>query len=431
MNVGCLLDSASRNAGGLFESVRRLAQSLHERNGSVRVFSLDDEHTPVDVEAWKPIVVRTLPRHFGVWGYSHKLKAELCESDLDVLLTHGLWKYSSVASSAWHRRTKRPYIVHPHGMLDPWAVNNSKWKKRVAALLYENEHLRRAACIRALCDSEAESIRAYGLRNPICIIPNGIDLPALAGMSNDEGQTMNANGRKVLLYLGRLHPKKNLGPLLHAWADVQRDSKAAQEWVLAIVGWDQNGYETELRRLAIDLRLCSSLSASTGERAGVRCSTSFPLRETFGASPKAAGESPALPSSSDSVFFLGSKFGEEKAAAYRSASAFILPSLSEGLPMVVLEAWAYARPVLMTEECNLPEGFQANAALRIGTDSAAITKGLRELFQMSTSAREAIGARGLELVKEKFLWTEIGREMHRVCDWVVNGGSPPSSVRFD
>jgi poly(glycerol-phosphate) alpha-glucosyltransferase len=132
-----------------------------------------------------------------------------------------------------------------------------------------------------------------------------------------------------------------------------------------------------------------------------------------------------------SVFFLGPKFGEEKAAAYRNASAFILPSLSEGLPMVVLEAWAYARPVLMTGECNLPEGFEANAALRIGTSSAAIAQGLRELFHMNDGARVAVGLRGLELVKQKFLWPEIGREMRRVCDWVVNGGSPPSSVRFD
>ena len=67
-----------------------------------------------------------------------------------------------------------------------------------------------------------------------------------------------------------------------------------------------------------------------------------------------------------SVVFLGPQFGAEKSECYRACDAFILPSLSEGLPMTVLEAWSYAKPVLMTAECNLPEGFAAGAAVRIG-----------------------------------------------------------------
>src|SRR5947208_8295710 len=110
-------------------------------------------------------------------GYSSQLVAALITAELDILSTHGLWKYCSVASNAWHRRTGRPYIVHPHGMLERWALQNSKWKKRIAALLYEDRHLRGAACLRALSEAEAQSIRAYGLRNPVCIIPNGVDLP--------------------------------------------------------------------------------------------------------------------------------------------------------------------------------------------------------------------------------------------------------------
>ena len=103
----------------------------------------------------------------------------MLNADLDVLSVHGLWKYCSVGSQRWHRRTGRPYVVHPHGMLEPWALRNAMWKKRVAALLYENQHLHGAACLRALSEAEAESIRSYGLRNPICVIPNGVDLPDL------------------------------------------------------------------------------------------------------------------------------------------------------------------------------------------------------------------------------------------------------------
>ena len=236
-------------------------------------------------------------------------------------------------------------------------------------------------------------------------------------MTNDEWRMANADGRKVLLYLGRLHPKKNLGPLLHAWAALQKDSVAARDWTLAIAGWDQGGYEAELRALGAELGLLNR-----DQRSEIRDQKSARnLASDFRPPTSAAG----------SIQFLGPLFGEAKAAAYRNAHAFILPSLSEGLPMVVLEAWAYAKPVLMTDECNLPEGFAARAALRIGTAPEVITPGLRQLVEMSDTDRTAMGGRGRSLVAAKFLWPQIGAEMRRVCEWAVGGGTPPDSVRVE
>ncbi len=106
-------------------------------------------------------------------------------------------------------------------------------------------HLRGAACLRALCEAEAQSIRAYGMRNPICIIPNGVDLPR---SERDAGQLQAqafAEGRKILLYLGRLHPKKNVANLIRAWKQILNSHPSAKaSWVLAIAGWSQSGYET-------------------------------------------------------------------------------------------------------------------------------------------------------------------------------------------
>ena len=194
MNLGCLVDSSSRKAGGLFESVRRLAQSFPQQHGTTVVFSLEDEHTAEDARHWQPLAVRTFPaKFFPAWGYAPRLADALLDANLDVLLAHGIWKYSSAATLRWHRRTGRPHIINPHGMLDPWAVRNSPWKKRAAALLYENANLRSAACLRALCESEAQAMRAFGLRNPICVIPNGIDLPVLTEMTKDEWRMTNAD----------------------------------------------------------------------------------------------------------------------------------------------------------------------------------------------------------------------------------------------
>ena len=336
MRVGFLVSSVSRKAGGLFQSVRGLAKAVASTNADVRVFGIRDEQSAVDLQEWQPLSVQTFSPRVRVWGYSNQLVPAMVHAELDVLSVHGLWKYCSVASHRWHRQTGRPYAVHPHGMLESWAVRNAIWKKRVAAFLYENQHLREAACLRALSDAEADSIRSYGLRNPICVIPNGVDLPDLR---ESNAKTQSAS-RKTLLYLGRLHPKKNISNLIRAWSDTF-NSQRADGWVLAIAGWDQGGYESELKRIA-------------------------------------AGTS---------VVFLGPQFGANKSKCYRECDAFILPSLSEGLPMAVLEAWSYAKPVLVTPECNLPEGFEAAAALRIGKTREEIAAGLKVLCEMSENDR--------------------------------------------
>jgi poly(glycerol-phosphate) alpha-glucosyltransferase len=359
-----------------------------EQSDATTVFGLEDEFTAADITAWSPLETRVFRPLVRSLGYAPGLTKALREADLDIVLLHGLWKFTSAAALQWHRRSGRPFIVHPHGMLDPWALRNSGWKKRVASLFYENATLRSAACIRALCESEAQSIRDYGLMNPICVIPNGIDLPNLGTPPNSEFRIPNSEGRNVLLYLGRLHPKKNLGPLLRAWATAQSEVSAARNWLLAIAGWDEGGYEATLRAAAAELQLSS-------------------------------------------VVFLGPLFGEDKAAALRRIDAFILPSLSEGLPMVVLEAWAYAKPVLMTAACNLPEGFRARAALQIGTAAEEMLPGLQQMTGMEPEQRTAMGRNGRDLVAQNFSWEKIGKEMRRVCQWVVHGGEAPASVRFE
>jgi poly(glycerol-phosphate) alpha-glucosyltransferase len=99
--------------------------------------------------------------------------------------------------------------------------------------------------------------------------------------------------------------------------------------------------------------------------------------------------------------------------------------------MTVLEAWSYAKPVLMTPECNLPEGFSAEAALRIGSTADEIAAGLKQLVEMSDNDRAAMGTRGRTLVATRFSWPRIGGEMRTVYEWVLGGGTPPKTVRLD
>jgi glycosyltransferase involved in cell wall biosynthesis len=391
VKVGFLVSSVSREAGGLFQSVRGLAKVMTGASASARVFGISDEQSAADLQEWQPLSVQTFRPRFRAWGYSAQLVPALLGADLDILSTHGLWKYCSLASQRWHRRTGRPYIVHPEGMLESWALQNAKWKKRIAALLFENEHLRGAACLRALCEAEVQSIRAYGMRNPICVIPNGVELPDLSETPTLQAQPF-AEGRKVLLYLGRLHPKKNVANLIRAWKQLLNSHPSTRaSWVLAIAGWSQGRYEQKLKHLAGDLD-----TAATPEVA--------------------------------SVVFLGPRFGTEKNECYRACDAFIMPSLSEGLPMTVLEAWAYVKPVVMTRECNLPEGFAARAALQIGTSREEIAEGLKQVIEMNDDDRRAMGNRGRNLVATTFSWPRIGERMCSVYQWALGGGATPEVI---
>jgi poly(glycerol-phosphate) alpha-glucosyltransferase len=300
-------------------------------------------------------------------------------------------------------------------MLDPWALNNSRFKKKLAALVFENAHLRRAACLHALCQSEVKSIRGYGLTNPICVVPNGIDLPSALETPElmVEGSALQrfAAGRKILLYLGRIHPKKGLVNLLKAWKQVRGRWSVVggqrSEWILAIAGWDEGGHEAALKRLASELGL--AFADVRGEKAESR-------------NPASDLCPPA------SVLFLGPQFGEEKAACYRGCEAFILPSFSEGLPMVVLEAWAYGKPVLVTPECNLPEGFAAGAALRFERSAESIARALEDVFRAPPATLRTMGEKGRELVRDRFAWPKVAAEMKTVYDWILGGGSKPSCV---
>jgi poly(glycerol-phosphate) alpha-glucosyltransferase len=128
------------------------------------------------------------------------------------------------------------------------------------------------------------------------------------------------------------------------------------------------------------------------------------------------------------VVFLGPVYGSVKSSAYFHADAFILPSQCEALPMVVLEAWAAGAIVLMTELCNLTEGFSANAAIRVEAETGSIRQGLARLAAMTPEERLAAGERGREIVKSRYSWKIAATEIDRVYDWLLATGARPGSV---
>jgi poly(glycerol-phosphate) alpha-glucosyltransferase len=261
-------------------------------------------------------------------------------------------------------------------MLDPWALRHSGWKKSLAGALWENSNLSAAACLHALNQPEADAIRAYGLTNPVAVIRNGIDLPE--GKSPPPPEWWP--DKRVLLFLGRIHAKKGVVELVEAFARVRAKAPdVADAWSLVIAGWDDGGHKAEL--------------AAAISRSGLEGHVLLP----------------------------GPLYGAEKEAAFASAEAFVLPSYSEGLPMSVLEAWAWMLPVLITDACNLADGFAVGAAIRIENDPAALAATLGETLLSSPAELAAIGARGYEHVAAHYAWPGIANAHEAVYRWMVAG----------
>jgi poly(glycerol-phosphate) alpha-glucosyltransferase len=388
MKLALLTPHISRRGGGLKDAVLGLARALRDRpDVQLNVLSVADDFSAEDRALWDSIPLRVFNSPvLGGFRYSPELARSVRSLNPDLVHTHGLWTYLSLVTCRFARASasSRPYVVSPHGMLDPWALRNSGVKKQLAALAFERRHLTNAACLHAVSQGEAEAFRAYGLTNPICVISNGVDLVDLGVPAPaSPWDTSRVGNRKVLLYLGRLHPKKGLPLLLRAW---EKTPAAQEEWMLALAGWDQGGHVAELEKMVRDLNL------------------------------------------SDSVEFPGPLFGATRGAAYRNADAFVLPSFSEGQPLTVLEAWAHALPVIMTRACNLPDGFAAGAAIQIEPTVESVAAGLEEFVQMDPEALQRMGKAGRDLVERNYTWPRIASQMDEVYRWVLGGGAQPEWV---
>ncbi|WP_347841431.1 glycosyltransferase [uncultured Draconibacterium sp.] len=379
------LSGITRNSGGVFYAVNSLCRVMKQHISTINVIGRYDRLSKNDIDFWDPIPVHPY-KSFGPIKSSFQLRGLLNQFPVDLIHLHGIWLNDQRACLHWQKRTGKPVIISPHGMLDSWALENSFWKKKLIGKLFANRSLTNANCIHALCKSEADSIRAYGLKNPIVIIPNGIDIPK----SNETllPPWKAKKNTKTLLFIGRLHPKKGLNEMLEA-INLLKQEDSLGNWEIKIAGWSQLKHEQELKN--------------------------FCLRNSL----------------NRFVEFIGPVFDGKKVAAFQNADAFILPSHSEGLPMTILEAWSYRLPVIMTSYCNLPEGFDANAAVHINTDPKNIASQLKSFFNLSVCEQKRIGVNGLELVKTHFTWDKIANDMIATYKWILDKGPKPEFVIED
>jgi len=306
----------------------------------------------------------------------------------DIVHCHGLWMFTNYATYAAAKSARKPYIVTVHGMAEPWILSRSQAKKKAVDNLFQMQSLQTAACVHAICEPELTSIRNYGVKAPIAVIPNGVN-PAhfenLPARDAFEGGFPSLQGKKRLLFMARLHPKKGVIPLLGAWKIVAQDFP---DWQLVIAGPDEKGHQAEVEAKISEEQL------------------------------------------GESVTLTGMVSGERKREALASADAFILPSFSEVLGISVMEAMVCGVPVILTPGCNFPEVAQARAGFEVPPTPDDLAGAIRSMLCASDQDRAAMGARGRELILSTYTWAKVAAQFKQLYEWTVGGGEPPSFVRM-
>ena len=310
----------------------------------------------------------------------------LYESIIDckpnIIHFHGLWRsHTRIASRL--SASKLPTMIAPHGMMDPWAMAHASWKKELAWQLWEKKALNSAVCLHAVCQAEADAIRAKLPNIPVAVIPNGVStpLPLQHPLPQSPWSSIIPSDQKILLFLGRYHPKKGLEPLMSAWQSVLSEAKRNSWWLVCIGFGDDGKFQSQLENFPIE-----------------RCLVKGPL------------------------------FGIEKDAAFQQSSAFVLPSFSEGLPVAALEAMSFHLPCLLSSACNLPEAFECNAAIRAEPDTTELIHSLLHLFSLTDHELQTMGYNSSQLVTNNFDWHIIADSTKNVYQWMLGQASCPECV---
>ncbi|MEQ8240955.1 MAG: glycosyltransferase [Cyclobacteriaceae bacterium] len=272
----------------------------------------------------------------------------------DLVHVHGLWHMMAYPSASLAMKNQVPYIMSPHGMLEPDAMKRSRLKKVLFWKLGFKKVFRNASAVHCTAKSEIGNTKQYATNANIIFVSNGVNLP--------EKQYQKIANQ--FLFIGRLHPKKAVNRLIEAFSMLNDPSLK-----LIIAGTGSAEYETSLRELIKAKKLETQIE------------------------------------------MVGFVDGEAKQKWIAESLFVCVPSFSEGMPLVSLETMATGTPLLITKASNVPEVTEYDCGIELeDNEPASIAKGLKELLSSDLSQKSKNAA---ALVTEKFLWSKVGRALYQ------------------
>lgn len=377
MKILHVISSINLSGGGPSKSVSDLATNQAIQRQNVTIFT-NASANPYLKESPHPNLQLQFVKETS---FKQALNSFLITTKFDLLHGHGLWQMPIHLMAQSGRKKNIPYIITPRGMLEPWALNAGKLKKKLAMALYQYNDLAKASCIHATAPMEAENIRKLGFKNPIAVISNGIDISEFPIPDSKQ-----AKEKHTLLFLSRIHPKKGIELLIEAWQ--QLDVNIRQNWTVQIAGNGEPDYIASLQRLIESRKLDKEIT------------------------------------------IVGPLFGVDKLKAYQQADLFVLPTYSENFGIVVAEALACGVPVITTKGTPWEELNTLNAGWWIDIGVEPLAENLRQAMQLTDAERQQMGMKGRKLVEENYSIESVASKMIQLYQWILKEGEKPQFVHF-
>lgn len=292
---------------------------------------------------------------------------KLAAQDVDIIHTNSIWMFPNVYQAWAARGTKCKTVIGPRGTVSKWALSRSRLKKFIFGHLWQYPAMRAADMFVASCQEEADDIRRLGYRQPIALIPNGIDVP--------DKLSLEKASRRRMYFLSRIHPKKNVELLLRCWAKLE---SSFPDWDLSIVGRvTSNDY-------ALDMM---SLTKSLG------CKR---------------------------VTFEGEINGSDKTKFMAESECMVLPTHSENFGMVVAESLACGTPVICSTGAPWRGLEDNNCGWWIPPEEESFLNKMRQVMLLSRDELRKMGENGRDWMRRDFDWEGIGLKLKMAYEWLLH-----------
>jgi glycosyltransferase involved in cell wall biosynthesis len=401
MQVLHVIQTLSTRFGGPVVSLKALARHQARSGHEVTICTTNSDYPrgTLPVQEHRPEIANGVsiwyhPVQFRPLVYSEPLRKWINASikEFSVVHVHGLYRFP-VTYAAWvARKAGVPYIISPHGALDPFLYRRSKYSlllKRLYERLFDMPNLNGAAAINYATQDELESARFLGINAPAAVVPHGIDwrlfdhLPPRGCFRAHIGVEPDV---PLVLYLGRINFKKGIDLLIPAFAKLAQTLPRVR---LAMVGPDNENYGPQVRRWCQDHGIAQNV---------IRVDHMDP---------------------------------GEVSKAYVDADVLVLPSYTENLGMVAVEAMACQCPVIVSDRIGIsPDIIKSGAGLVARLDPEEIAKAMLSVLTGRPAARE-MGAAGRRLAETRFTYDRIVAKVSRMYETAIQSRQNVSRERQD
>ncbi|WP_293716395.1 glycosyltransferase [uncultured Parabacteroides sp.] len=307
------------------------------------------------------------------WGYTRAISRELAKKErADIYHIQGIWLYSSYIVAQYARQQGRPYLITLHGTLHPKALEHSSIVKKISLFLYQSRQLQQAACIHTTCMEEMKYYRSLGFTNPVAVVPCPMEICKIENSFSEKK-------KKIVGYLGRLHPVKRIDRLLEVWKHLCECGE------LLIMGEGEPDYVAFLKKEAERLQLSN-------------------------------------------IRFVGWVSGTEKNRLLASLTCLVVPSDFENFGMIVPEALLQEIPVIASTASPWQDLETYRCGWWVNNDVDSLTIAVRKALSLDEEELLAMGKRGRQLVLDKYSVDVVSRQMKQLYDWIVGQADKPEFV---